>query len=219
MAPLTRLLLTAFAAVTLIIGTGIYLSARDRDAPSSTEAQSADVGRLVRDDSRRLNDVPNNDATFVEFLDFECEACRAAFPLVERLRSEYGDRVDFVVRYFPMPSHFNAERAARAVEAAAQQGEFERMYQKMFETQSQWGEQRTPADTVFRGFAAELGLDMQAFDNAYRDPATLERINVDIADGQALGVQSTPTLFLEGERLRFRTYSDLSSAVAQALQK
>ena len=138
MAPFTRILLTAFAVVALVIGAGVYLSARDRDASAGSQVQVDDVGQLVRDNSRRLNTVPNSDVTVVEFLDFECEGCRAAFPMVEKLRSEYGDRVNFVVRYFPIPSHFNAERAARAVEAAAQQSKFEPMYKKMYETQSQW---------------------------------------------------------------------------------
>jgi predicted DsbA family dithiol-disulfide isomerase len=77
---------------------------------------------------------------------------------------------------FPLPSHFNAERAARAVEAAAQQGKLEPMYQKMYETEAQWGEQREPADTVFRGFAQDLGLDMLAFDATYHSPETLHRV-------------------------------------------
>lgn len=126
MAPITRILLTAFAVITLIIGAGIYLSIPDEEAPAA--AQVADGGQLVRENSHRLNDVPDSDVTFVEFLDFECEGCRAAFPMVEQLRGEYGDRVNFVIRYFPLQSHFNAERAARAVEAAAQQGQLEPMY-------------------------------------------------------------------------------------------
>lgn len=219
MAPVTRVLLTAFAVITLIIGAGVYLSVQKKDTPAAAQAQVEDAGQLVRDNSRRLNTVPGSDVTFVEFLDFECEACRAAFPLVEQLRTEYGDRVNFVIRYFPIQSHFNAERAARAVEAAAQQGKFEPMYKKMYETQSQWGEQQTPADAIFRGFATELGIDMAAFDAAYNDPATLDRINVDVADGQALGVQGTPTMFLDGEEVKFKTYEDLSAAVDQALQK
>ncbi|MCV7225952.1 DsbA family protein [Mycolicibacterium komossense] len=219
MAPVTRTLLTAFAVITLIIGAGVYLSVRDRGTPAAAQAQVEDVGRLVRDNSRRLNTAPGSDVNFVEFLDFECEACRAAFPLVEQLRAEYGDRVNFVVRYFPIQSHFNAERAARAVEAAAQQGEFEPMYKKMYETQSQWGEQQTPADALFRGFATELGVDLVAFDAAYQDPATLDRINLDVADGKALGVQGTPTIFLDGNRVNFRTYEDLSTAVDQALNE
>lgn len=219
MAPVTRILLSAFAVITVIIGAGVYLSVRDRDAPAVAQAQVDDVGQLVRDNSRRLNTVPDSDVTFVEFLDFECEACRAAFPMVEQLRSEYGDRVNFVIRYFPIQSHFNAQRAARAVEAAAQQGKFEPMYKKMYETQSQWGEQRTPADSVFRGLATELGLDMPAFDAAYDDPATLDRINLDVADGEALGVQGTPTFFLDGNRAEFKSYEDLSAAVQQALRE
>ena len=216
MAPLTRLLLTAFVVITAIIGAGVYLSVKD--ATSTTSADVADPGQLVRDDSHRLSSVPDRDVTFVEFLDFECEACRAAFPMVEQLRTEYGDRVNFVVRYFPIESHFNAERAARAVEAAARQGKFEPMYKKMFETQSQWGEQQVPADETFRGFASELDLDLTAFDAAYNDPATLERINIDVADGEALGVRGTPTIFLNGEQLEFRTYDDMSNAVDQALK-
>ncbi|MBJ7341069.1 thioredoxin domain-containing protein [Mycolicibacterium sp.] len=219
MAPVTRVLLTACAVITLIMGAGVYLSVRDGDAPAVAQAQVDDAGQLVRDDSRRLSTVPSSDVTFVEFLDFECEACRAAFPMVEQLRSEYGDRVNFVVRYFPIQSHVNAERAARAVEAAAQQGKFEPMYEKMYETQAQWGERRIPADTVFRGFASELGLDMPAFDAAYDDPATLDRINVDVADGMALGVQGTPTIFLDGNRLQFNSYGDLAAAVERALQQ
>ncbi|MGW0163084.1 DsbA family protein [Mycobacterium sp. NPDC003323] len=216
MAPLTRLLVTLFVVITALIGAGVYLSVRD--AASPTQAQVDDPGQLVRGDSHRLNTADDSDVTFVEFLDFECEACRAAFPLVEQLRAEYGDRVNFVVRYFPIQSHFNAERAARAVEAAAGQGKFEPMYKKMFETQAQWGEQQVPADATFRGFATELGLDMTAFDAAYNDPATIDRINVDVADGEALGVRGTPTIFVNGEQLEFRTYEDMSAALDQALQ-
>lgn len=218
MAPISRILLTAFAVITIVIGAGVYLSVQNKDTPAVAQAQGGDVGQLVRDNSRRLNTVPDSEVTLVEFLDFECEACRAAFPMVEQLRAQYGDRVNFVVRYFPIQSHFNAERAARAVEAAAQQGKFEPMYKKMYETQSQWGEQRVPADATFRGFATEMGLDMAEFDTAYDDPATLDRVNVDVADGKALGVQGTPTFFLDGSEVSFQSYEDLSAAVEQALR-
>ena len=165
-----------------------------------------------------MSTAADGNVTFVEFLDFECEACRAAFPVVEQLRTTYGDRVTFVIRYFPLPSHFNAERAARAVEAAAQQGQLESMYRKMFETQASWGEQTVPADEQFRGFAEELGLDMAAFDDAYSSPATLDRINRDVADGTALGVTGTPTMFLNGNRLQVSSEQDLLDAFDAALR-
>ena len=174
--------------------------------------------RLVRPDSHKLDVAPDNKVTFVEFLDFECESCRAAFPAVEQLRKEYAGKVTFVVRYFPIPSHFNAERAARAVEAASKQGKFEQMYQKMYETQTEWGEQRVPADERFRGFAKDFGLDLAAFDRAYNDPATLERVKKDAADGEALGVTGTPTFFVNGQKLQPESADDLKASIDAALE-
>ncbi|MHA6631453.1 DsbA family protein [Pseudonocardia sichuanensis] len=189
--------------------------ASDRAVPVDAAAVPAEL--LVRDDSHRLSTAPDGRVTFVEFLDFECEACRAAYPAVEQLRSEYAGRVTFVARYFPIAGHFNADNAAVAVEAAAQQGQFEQMYQRMFETQTSWGEQQVSHAPLFRQFAADLGLDMDAYDRAVADPATLERVRSDQRDGQAAGVQGTPTFFLNGERLQPRSVDDLRAALDTAL--
>nr|WP_245909021.1 thioredoxin domain-containing protein [Mycobacterium neglectum] len=208
-----------FAAAAVLIAVAVFVLV-NRTASEKPVEVPADAGtaQVVRDNSHRMNDNPDAEVTFVEFLDFECEGCLAAYPIVEQLRADYGDRVEFVLRYFPLPGHFNAERAARAVEAAAQQGQLEPMYHKMYETQTQWGEQRTPADDVFRGFASELGLDMAAFDAAYNDPATSERIRLDVNDGQQLGVQGTPTFFINGEQVRLRNSDDLRNAIEKALR-
>ncbi|MBU8827008.1 DsbA family protein [Mycolicibacterium goodii] len=219
--PIGRLAITALA-VTVIVTVAVFLlvtwdsdtsTVVDEGVPSDTASAA-----VVRDNSHRLNTAPDAPVTVVEFLDFECEGCRAAYPMVEELRQRYGDRVEFVLRYFPLPGHFNGERAARAVEAAAQQGSLEPMYRKMFDTQEQWGEQRTPADEVFRGFAEELGLDMAVFDTAYADPATADRVRLDIDDGEALGVMGTPTFFVNGMQIPLQTRSDLSDAIDNALQ-
>jgi protein-disulfide isomerase len=212
-----RALLTAFAIAIIAVVTVVLLINQDDDKGSAAAVEAGPV-QVVRENSHRLTDPQDARVTVVEFLDFECEGCRAAYPIVEQLRTEYGDRVEFVVRYFPLSGHFNAERAARAVEAAAQQGRLEVMYHKMYETQPQWGEQRTPADDVFRGFANELGLDMPAFDAAYNNPATLERIGLDQRDGEELGVQGTPTFFINGEQVRLRDPDDLRNAIEVALQ-
>lgn len=96
-------------------------------------------------------------------------------------------------------------------------GQLEEMCKKMYDTQTEWGEQRVPEDGVFRYFATELGLDMSAHDAAYADPTTLQRIQLDIADGQALGVQGTPTFFVNGARLQPRSYDDLTDALDESL--
>lgn len=214
-----RIGVTAAAIVAVVVaGVVILVSSRSSADRADRAPSDASAPAVIRDDSHRLNSPPDAAVTFVEFLDFECEGCRAAYPIVEQLRADYGDRVEFVLRYFPLPGHVNGERAARAVEAAAQQGRLEAMYRTMYETQSQWGERRTPADDVFRGFAVELGLDMAAFDAAYADPATAERVQVDLDDGVALGVQGTPTFFVDGERVSPRTVDDLRTAIENGLR-
>ena len=173
---------------------------------------------LVRSESRRLSSASADAPVFVEFLDFECEACGRLFPDIEVLRSRYGDRVQFVFRYFPLNTHFNAERAALAVEAASRQGAFEAMYRTMFETQATWGEQSVAHDALFRSFAARLGLDLARFDADYADPSTLIRVRQDRDDGRALGVNATPTFFLEGRLLRPRSFDDLVDVLEAALE-
>ena len=168
---------------------------------------------LVRDDSQRLSDGP--DGTFVEFLDFECESCGAVYPSVEELREKYGDRVTFVVRY--MPLHGNSVNAAKAAEAAAQQGEFEAMYDRLFETQKEWSHSDDSKEGTFFGYAEELGLDMKRFREDFDHADTLARIEQSAADGRALGVSGTPTFFLNGERLEITSIAELEAALEAAV--
>ncbi len=210
---LSLIVIAVFVAVAAIV---LFVARTGSDTGAASPGPVASA-TAVRPDSHRLSEAPGSTVTFVEFLDFECEACGAAYPSVEELRKRYGDRVTFVMRYFPLPSHFNAERAARAVEAAAQQGLLEPMYKMMYETQEQWGEQQIPVDSRFRGYAMQLGLDMARWDAAYTSPATLERINADRADGYALGVQGTPSFFVNGKKIQVRSGDDLTRALDDAL--
>jgi len=187
------------------------------DEPEEADPAAPGESQLVRSDSHILGPEGDSGVTFVEFLDFECESCLAAFPAVEQLREQYEGEVTFVVRYFPLSGHFNGERAARAVEAAAQQGQFEEMYRRMYETQTQWGEQQTPHDDLFASFADDLGLDMAQYEADYNDPATAERVAKDVADGEALGVQGTPTFFVDGKQLEPQSADDLTEAIDDAL--
>nr|WP_236558080.1 thioredoxin domain-containing protein [Citricoccus sp. K5] len=213
-------------ALVIVGGTIGYFVARGatttppQDASASTGQESGqpsqETGQLVRENSRVLSQAPNEKAVLVEFLDFECEGCAAAYPVVEDLRAEYGDTVTFVHRYFPLPGHPNSMTAATAVEAAAQQGAYEAMYQKMFDTQEQWSHTAEDRSPVFRGYAEKLGLDMAAYDAAVADPATRARIEQDLADGAALGVQGTPTFFLDGKPLTLNTLEQFRAEVDAA---
>lgn len=183
----------------------------------ATPERDAAAAAVVREDSHVLNRAPDEKAVLVEFLDFECEVCRAYYPTVEQLREQHGDELTVVMRYFPIPAHTNSTNAAVAVEAAAAQGQLEPMYQRMYETQAEWGEAQDSRADVFRGFAQELGLDMNAYDAAVADPATTERVRSDFDEGRALGVGGTPTFFLDGEKLEVTSPEGLAQAVQGVL--
>ncbi|MFE9748295.1 DsbA family protein [Saccharothrix saharensis] len=210
-------------AVVVAVVAAVALLNRPDDTPPAAAGGQPDTGtsaELVRPDSHRLSGPAEAKVTVVEFLDLECEACRAAFPGVERLRGEYGDRVSFVMRYFPIPSHRNAELAARAVEAASRQGKLELMYRAMYETQPTWGEKQEPQREAFVGFAQALGLDVTQFEADLDDPAVLERVRKDRDDGVALGVRGTPTFFVNGTQFQGNpTYQALKAVIDRELAK
>ena len=193
-------------------------STTDPTSARTTQTGAPEAAQVVRPDSQVLSQAPNEQAVLVEFLDFECEGCAAAYPVVEELRADYADTVTFVHRYFPLPGHPNSMTAAVAAEAAAQQGAYEPMYHKLFETQDQWGHSAQDQSPMFRDYAQELGLDLAAYDAAVADPATTARIEADVAEGIALGVQGTPTFFLDGQPLTLDTVeqfrAELDAAVA-----
>lgn len=187
-----------FIAVLVIAVAGVLVYA-SRSGPAPVQADPGSP--WLRPESHRLSSAQDGKVTVVEFLDFECEGCRAAYPAVEDLRTEYDGRVSFVIRYFPLPSHRNAELAARAVESAARQGQLVGMYHLMYETQAEWGERRDSQRETFVGFARDLGLDVGRFERDLDDPAVAQRVIDDRDDGLALGVTGTPTFFVNGDPL------------------
>lgn len=168
---------------------------------TGSETPGAAATPVWTTDIRTLTTATDDRVQLVEFLDFECESCRAMYPVIERIRSEYAGRINIGIRYFPIPSHTNSHLAARVVEAAARQERLEPMYKLMYETQAQWGESSQSQERVFWGFAEQLGLDMAVFERDVNDPAVGARVDRDFDDGLALGVQGTPTLFLNGLEL------------------
>ena len=206
-------------SIALVLGAallGITLIA----ATSSDEniSQGTASTEILAEDSRLLSESPDDRVEIVEFLDFECESCLALYPTMERIREEYGDRITVAIRYFPIPSHTNAQIAAQTVEAAAKQGELEAMYKKMYDTQTEWGESQDSKEALFVSFAEDLGLDMEQFNADLNSPETVERVESDQEAGIALGVQGTPTVFFNDEVIEgMPTYEDLKSRIDAAL--
>ncbi len=213
--PLKVTLIAITAVIVLVIGAIIYTISSRPQVSEDDNAPDALSG--ARSNSHVLDSAGPDAPTLVEFLDFECEACGAFYPYVEEIREQYDGQINYVFRYYPIPSHYNSMNAALAVEAAAQQDRVEDMYHRMFETQAEWGEQQVSKADLFRSFAEDLGLDMAAYDQAVADPATRERVEEDFAEGQQMGVQGTPTFFLDGEKLELTQPTDLTDALDRAL--
>lgn len=213
-----RAQIIAASVLVVLAAAGVVFSMLNKPEPVALP-EGDGAARTLSANAHYLDEVDPSAPTVVEFLDFECEACAAIFPHTEEVREAYKGHINYVVRYFPLGGHFNSTNAALAVEAAAQQGKFEEMYRKMFETQHEWGEQQVSAADTFRGFAEGMSLDMASYDLAITDPATLTRVQEDYNAGLALGITGTPTFFLDGTEITLQTTSDLPNALNEALAK
>lgn len=217
MNPPVKVALVTGSTLTVLAIMALVVVLMTRSAAPESRTEGALPG--TRADSHVLDASGPDAPTLVEFLDFECEACGAFYPVVEQIREQYEGGINYVVRYYPLPGHFNSMNAALAAEAASEQGKFEEMYQRLFETQTQWGEQQTSRADLFRTFAEDLGLDLGAYDAAVAAPATRERVEADFNDGQYLGVSGTPSFFLDGEKLELTQLSDLTNALDEATNR
>jgi len=145
-----------------------------------------------RDHVQGSGDAP---LTLVEYGDFECPYCGAAYPIVKEIQRKMGDRLRFVFRHFPITtSHPHAEAAAEAAEAAAQQGAFWEMHAHLFENQKRL------RDEDLRSYAAELGVDVERFGKELAEHVHADRVHEDFMSGVRSGVNGTPTFFINGSR-------------------
>ncbi|WP_306233423.1 DsbA family protein [Agrococcus beijingensis] len=208
---------TVVGALVLIVAVALLVVRPWESAPAAQApaASGAAAPELVDETTHLLTDAGPDAPVVVEFFDYECPGCGSFQPVVEDLVDRYGAQVTFAVRYFPLPSHSNALPAAVAAEAAAQQDAFAEMHTMLFDRQQEW--RGSDATATFRGYAEELGLDMAAFDAAVADPDTLDRVAFDANAGIALGVQSTPTFYVDGEQVDLEDFDDVETAIQAAL--
>lgn len=200
------------STVVLIVGAAFLLT-KPPSVPSQADKQkSADLLAIKADDW--VKGPAEAPITLVEYLDFECEACRAYYPTVKQLKEEYKDNIRFVVRYFPLPGHKNSMTSALAVEAAGKQGKFWEMHDVLYENQRSWGEKGKADPKVFEEYAKQIGLDIEKYKNDVTSNELKDRVNRDKNSGISLGVQGTPTFFINGERIpNPKGYEDFKSII------
>ncbi len=131
--------------------------------------------------------------SLVEYGDFQCPYCREAYSSVRELLERFGDELSFVFRHMPMTDlHPAAQRSAEASEAAAAQGRFWDMHDRLFEGQPRLSERDLVAH------AEALGLDAEAFTRELGDARHSERVLSDLDSGIRSGVPSTPRFYVDG---------------------
>jgi protein-disulfide isomerase len=150
--------------------------------------------------------------TVIEFTDYQCPTCAATQPILDRLINEYGDRVRFVVRDFPLSMHADARKAAEAAEAAREQGKYWDFTAILFRNQSQLKPEQ------LKQYAQVIGLDRAKFDAALDNSRFADKVERDLIDGQRFGVTGTPTFFVNGRRSKEITYDGLKAAIDAALK-
>ncbi len=136
----------------------------------------------------------NARVTLVEFSDFQCPFCVAATPQLDALLKAYPSQVKLIFKEFPLDSHAQAPLAAAAALAAHRQGKFWEMHDAMFAQKGNLSRRGILA------MAARMGLDMKRFQADLDSPAIKQAVNREISEGEHIGVDSTPTLFVDGQR-------------------
>jgi len=140
---------------------------------------------------------PNAKITLIEFADYECPHCRRFQPVLRQIVDEFHGDVKLYFKHYPLPQHTNARLAAEAAVAAQKQGKFWQFQDKLWDKQ----DDLTPAE--IEKTAKETGLDVAKFREDLASEPVKIRVQKDRADGAAVGLQATPTLYIDG-----REYTD-----------
>jgi len=131
--------------------------------------------------------------TLVEYGDYECSHCGAAYPVVKRLQKRFGESLKFVFRNFPLAeSHPMAEASAEAAEYAGTKDKFWQMHDAIYEHQTQL------SNELLGTLATENGLDAKAMDEALKQHTFERRVKKDFMSGVRSGVNGTPAFFING---------------------
>lgn len=139
-----------------------------------------------------------------EFGDFECPPCGLFHPILKQMSQEFGDKLHITFREFPLANHQHAVPAASAAEAAGMQGKFWEMHGLIFEHQNDW---KVAFDVrpIFEGYAKQIGLDVERFNRDVNSDRVEQRIFLDGKRGRSMGVNSTPTVFINGREVPYQS--------------
>ena len=229
----TPILIIGVVLVAALLGGWWYFS-------SSKPASNANMVKSPSANASKSNTIPANapqganppnqsgsqtaSVTLEEFADFQCPQCAAEFPILSEIKSTYASRIRFIYRNFPLniPAHDKSYDAAVAAEAAGMQNanKFWEMQNLLFTNQKLWTADPNFKQT-WKDYAQKIGLDIPKWENDMAGIAAKSRVDADLARGKGLGVNSTPTLYINGVDIPFAqmTPDGLRQLIDAELQK
>lgn len=212
----TKIIGIIVAVTVVIFIAAVFFLSKQTDNTNQPTQQVVNKEALVRSDSfRKTSDLKK--VTLVEFADFQCPACGAYHPLVKQLEEQLGADLEFVFRNFPLPMHKNAKLASYTAEAAGKQNKFWQMHDLLFENQKIWSDS-TNAKELFLGYAQDLGLDKGKFESDLDLGEIKDKVERDIQDGRILSVNSTPTFFINDQKIiNPQTLEDFKTLIEAAI--
>ncbi|MEN9920139.1 MAG: hypothetical protein RL538_32 [Candidatus Parcubacteria bacterium] len=179
---------------------------------SNTASKSNNEGVTVVD---KIKGNPEAAVTLVEYSDFQCPACASFQPVLEEVMNQYGDKIRFEYKHYPLPIHPYAQQAAIAAEAAGQQGKFFEYHDMLFKNQQAWTNAVAPA-SLFVQYAQDLGLDVETFKRHQRASLLRDAVKADLTEARELELTSTPTFFLNGQKMEIETFEEFITQIAMA---
>lgn len=212
------------AICVLLFGGLIYFSRQNK---VSVDLNGVDINKAIAASDQNGNIAdhtlgdPNAKVVLIEYGDIQCPSCGGAHPGIKQITEDYGDKIGFIFRNFPLTSaHPNAFAAATAAEAAGLQGKYWEMHNILFEDQNTWSslsaEQRT---SKFIDYARQSGVTDQAkFESDLSAGSISTKIGFDQAVARQKEVSATPTFFLNGEKVDSDTSGKLVQGDASAIR-
>jgi len=207
-------------------GTWIFMrssrKAANANADANTNANTGSPGAEPKGaEPPHIRGNPSAPVTLEEFADFQCPSCGAYYPELKKIETEFGENLRVIFRERPLiPPHQHALMAAQAAEAAGMQGRFWEMHDKLYENQTAWSEATDLAPT-FVDYAKQIGLDTDRFMKDLNGEEVAKRIFQDGKRAHALGVNSTPTFFVNGKEAKDDNWKPpgLREMIKQALRE
>ena len=197
--------------VTFLLLFGIYKLVNQQvqtDFPQTRELKATDHIKWSSDKKNIL----------VEYSDFQCPSCKSAHDFLKTIEAsgsadfDITKKVTFVYRYFPLYQiHDKANVSAYAAEAAGNQGKFWEMTDLLFTNQQAWGKSNDIMKEYFLKYAKELKLDVDKFTKDFESQEVKNRVVQDLTEAQQIGVDSTPTFFLNGQKVDVNSYNEFKT--------